>query len=118
MIVDLNEALRGLNRQNDIVGYGDEYSKSRPTSTRNHYVRIKTIPVEGGADVVIEGLHNLIFSDGEMQKVLHLREDYGPRIGERVMCNGKLIKVKQKRWGGGGRLEVLDEDTQTWMIWS
>lgn len=115
--MDLNSALHGKLKNDDIVGFGDAYSKASRTSTRNYYIRVTTIPVKGGADVVIEGLHHLIFSDGEMQKVLHLREDYGPRIGERVMCNGKLIKVKQKRWGGGGRLEVLDEDTQTWMIW-
>ena len=46
--------------------------------------------------------------------VVRLRNGDGPRIGERFMCHGRLIKVADKRYDDNAKLWVMDEDTLAW----
>lgn len=73
--------------------------------------------IEDGAAIVITAKHGLTFDDGSTTKEIVLRSDYGPRIGERVMCGKVLVKVLQKRYDSEHRVQLLDEDTRAWFIW-
>ncbi len=101
------------------VGFGDDYSRTRATSTMNAFVRVETRPVAGGADVVV-GVRRDYFIAPEIdvygdEVVIHLRKDYGPRVGERVTIRGRLVKVAERRYDPTGRLMLLDEDTRVWL---
>jgi len=72
---------------------------------------------EDGAAIVITAKHGLTFEDGSKVKEVVLRSDYGPRIGERVMCGKTLVKVSQKRYDSNHKLMVMDEDTKAWFAW-
>lgn len=45
------------------------------------------------------------------------RPKRGPRLGEREMVGGRLVKVLSKKYDHRGRLLVLDEDTGHWLVW-
>ena len=115
--MDLKSVKLFSEQKHDVVGYGDDYSQKNTTTTKNYYVRVTTTPVNGGADVVIEGLNHLIFPDGEDKTTLHLRKHARPRIGQELMIQGKFVKVKAKRFNNTGRIEVLDEYTGTWFVY-
>jgi len=103
----------------DIVGFGDS-SSEHATTTSNAYVRVTTRPTFEGAEVTVEckdGMH--LFGTDERKKTLILvREKKEPHPGQRVMLDGRLVKVSKTRRSHEGRLEVFDEDTQTWLRWS
>lgn len=73
---------------------------------------------EDGAVLVIKTKHDLRFEDGSTTKEMVLRANYGPRLGERVMCGGVLVKVADKRYSESGAMWVMDEDTKAWFEWS
>lgn len=50
--------------------------------------------------------------DGEY--VVYMREKKPPRIGERRMVHGRLIKVAQVRYDRSGNRWLLDADTMAW----
>lgn len=106
-----------LKIRDDVVGFGDETSKRGRTVNGNYFIRVTTVPCAGGADITIETKHGLKFSDGSTTLKKHIRHDFGPRIGERVMLHGRLVKVADRYWDSSGRLLLLDEDTQAWCIW-
>ena len=72
---------------------------------------------DDGSTLVVSAKNGLMFEDGSKVKKLVLRSDYGPRIGERVMCGKTLVKVAQKRYDSDYRLMVMDEDTKAWFAW-
>ena len=88
------------------------------TMNSNYFVRMETTPSHGGCDLTISALRGLTFEDGSTSMNLHLRKEHGPRIGERVMVNGVLVKVLDKRYGDNGSLLLLDEDTKAWHKWN
>lgn len=106
-----------LHINDDVIGFGDDVSRRGRTVNGNYFVRVTTVPCAGGADVTIEAKHGLKFSDGTTSFTKHIRRDFGPRIGERVMMHGRLIKVADRHWDPSGRLLLLDEDTQAWCVW-
>jgi len=73
--------------------------------------------LEDGAVLVITAKYGLTFDDGSTIREIVVKNDYGPRIGERVMCGKTLIKVAQKRYDSEHRLQLFDEDTHAWFIW-
>lgn len=72
---------------------------------------------EDGAKLIVKAINGLRFQDGSTTKEIILRSDYGPRIGERIICGGLLVKVADKRYSESGSLWVLDEDTRAWFEW-
>lgn len=95
----------------------DGQSREQATTTRNEYVRVTTIPRDGGFDVVVGSVYRLKTESGESTVTLHFRNDHGPRIGERVMIGRTLVKVADKRYDQSGTIHVLDEDTKAWHKW-
>ena len=106
-----------LHISDDVIGFGDEQSRRGRTVNGNYFIRVTTVPCAGGADITIETKHGLKFSDGSTTLTKHVRREFGPRIGERVMLHGRLVKVADKRYDRSGNLQILDEDTQAWCIW-
>lgn len=106
-----------LHIRDDVVGFGDEQSRRGRTVNGNYFIRVTTVPCAGGADITIETKHGLKFSDGSTTLTKHVRKEFGPRIGERVMLHGRLVKVADRYWDSSGRLLLFDEDTQAWCIW-
>lgn len=100
----------------DVIGFGE--GATGATTTSNRYVRVTTTPRAGGADVRIEALRGIRFEDGSTEQVIRLRADHGPRVGERVMVRGQLIKVRDRYYDHAGRLVLVDEDTKGTIIWS
>ena len=101
----------------DIVGFGHD-SASHATTTCNAFVRVTTTPVSEGAEVTVECRSGFRFADGETVKSLTLiRKRREPRPGQRVMVDGRLVKVLRTRHDHAGRLELLSEDTLEWLIW-
>ena len=101
----------------DIVGFG-AMSAGKATTTSNAFVRVTTKPVIDGAEITVECKDGFRFADtGEASKTLSLvRKKREPRPGQRVMVDGRLVKVlKTKR--DQGRLMLLDEDTKGWIVW-
>ena len=100
----------------DIVGFG-AMSAEKATTTSNAFVRVTTKPVIDGAEVIVECKDGFRFTDGETSKTLSLvRKKREPRPGQRVMVDGRLVKVlRTKR--DQGRLLLLDEDTKGWVVW-
>lgn len=70
--------------------------------------------LENGSAIVITAKNGLAFDDGSRTCEILLTDDYGPRIGERVMCGDVLVKVAQKRRSEDRRLWLMDEDTRAW----
>lgn len=79
--------------------------------------KVEEIATEDGVKLVIEALNGLTFDDGSTVMEVSPRMERLPRVGERVMCNGKLIKVKERKFNGSGTLMLLDEDTEEWCLW-
>ena len=98
------------------VGVG-EATRGRATTMGNPYALITTIPREGGFDLVVSSNSRATTEDGNKSVTVRFREDHGPRIGERVMMAGRLVKVAEKRFDSAGRIMVMDEDTHAWMPW-
>ena len=98
------------------AGFG-EATRGKATTMGNPYALITTIPREGGFDVVVSSNGKETTEGGERSATIRFREDHGPRIGERVMVNGRLVKVADKRWDQSGALHVMDEDTRAWTPW-
>lgn len=101
------------------VGFGDDYSRRRTTHTMNAHVRVETRPCTGGADVTITARRGFatmpeVEVDGD-SVTIHVRKDAGPRIGESIMVGRRHVIVAGRRWDSRGGLQVLDEDTGTWM---
>ena len=40
-----------------------------------------------------------------------------PRVGQMVMCGGRLIKVKERKFNSAGTLMLFDEDMKEWCLW-
>lgn len=99
------------------TGFGDA-TKGKTTTMGNPYALFTTIPRDGGFDLVVSAKGNATTEGGERTVTLHFREDHGPRIGERVMVNHRLVKVADRRYDQAGRLQLLDEDLGTWEPWS
>lgn len=101
------------------VGFGDDYSRSRITSTMNAFIRVETRPIAGGADVCITPRRGYIVvpevdhDSGEV--TVRVRKDAGPRIGQRVMVGRRLVEVAERRWTTKGTLQIRDADTGAWM---
>lgn len=72
---------------------------------------------EHGARLKITTKNGLTFEDGSSSTEVIVRDDYGPRVGERVMCGNTLVKVEQKRYDQSDRLMLMDEDTKAWFVW-
>ena len=72
---------------------------------------------EKGSVLRISTKNGLVFEDGSTTMEVVLRSDYGPRIGERVMCGKVLVKVAQRRYDDNHDLMVMDEDTKAWFRW-
>lgn len=100
----------------DKVGFGKQ-SETCATTTRNEHARVTTIPRKNGFDVVVGSVRGLKTENGDSTVTIRFREDHGPRIGERVMVNGRLVKIADKRWDQAGALHVMDEDTRAWLAW-
>lgn len=98
------------------VGFG-EPARGHATTMGNPYALFTTIPRDGGFDVVVGAKGGATTEGGEATVTLHFREDHGPRIGERVMVNHRLVKVADRRYDQTGRLQLLDEDLGTWDPW-
>ena len=98
------------------AGFG-EATRGRATTMGNPYALFTTIPRDGGFDVVVGARGGARDESGEQTVTLHFRRDHGPRIGERVMVNHRLVKVADKRYDATGRIQLLDEDTGTWEPW-
>lgn len=106
----------GLSINEDVIGFGEPSKRGR-TVNGNYFIRVTTTPCVGGADVLIETRHGLMFDDGTTERVERIRKDLGPRIGERSMVCGMLVKVADKRYDDSGSLWVMDEDTRAWLPW-
>ena len=106
----------------DIVGFGHVSTKV-PTTTRNAHVRVTTIPVDGGADVVIEALgKRRVYPQAEVSSdgrscTIHLSDYDTPRIGQRVCIGRMLAKVAGVRFDDSGHCFVIDEDTGAQLRW-
>lgn len=73
---------------------------------------------EDGVKLVIEALNGLTFEDGGTAMEVVPSTDRLPRVGERVMCNGRLVKVKERKFNSEGSLMLYDEDMEEWCLWS
>lgn len=70
---------------------------------------------DDGVDLTIEcGGAALVEQIDKGTVVVRLRNGDGPRIGERIMRHGRLIKVADKRYDDDAKLWVMDEDTKAW----
>ena len=99
----------------DVIGFG-EPSRRATTVNMNFFSRFTTTPVKGGCDVTVDALKGLTFEDGSKSVTLHMRKDWCPRPGQRVMVGGRLVKVKRTK-REDGRLKILDEDSGGWLTW-
>lgn len=72
---------------------------------------------EDGAVLTIWTRDGLKFEDGSTVKEIVARRDFGPMVGERVMCDGRLIKVTKRRYDASYNLWLMDEDTRSWLPW-
>ena len=79
-----------------------------------HYA-VTEVETDEGVDLTIEceGVA-LTEQTDKGTVVVRLRNGDGPRIGERIMCHGRLIKVADKRYDDDAKLWVMDEDTLAW----
>lgn len=94
-------------------------SKRGMLCTPNAFIRLETHPVAGGADVRVVARRGHVIAPeidqdtGEV--IIHLRKNVGPRVGETVMIDHRAIVVADRRWDSHGRLQLLDEDMNTWI---
>lgn len=72
---------------------------------------------EDGVKLVIEALNGLTFEDGSTVMEVVPSTDRLPRVGQRVMCGGRLIKVKERKFNSAGTLMLFDEDMKEWCLW-
>lgn len=72
---------------------------------------------EDGVKLVIEALNGLTFEDGSTVMEVVPSTDRLPRAGQRVMCGGRLIKVKERKFNSAGTLMLFDEDMKEWCLW-
>lgn len=72
---------------------------------------------EDGVKLVIEALNGLTFEDGSTVMEVVPSTDRLPRVGQRVMCGGRLIKVKKRKFNSAGTLMLFDEDMKEWCLW-
>ena len=72
---------------------------------------------EDGVKLVIEALNGLTFEDGSTVMEVVPSTDRLPRVGQRVMCGGRLIKVKERKFNSEGSLMLFDEDMEEWCLW-
>ena len=101
--------------QRDVVGFG-AMSATHATTTSNAFVRVTTKPVFEGAEVTVECKDGMCFADGETERTLVLvRSKSQYRPGKRVMVDGRLVKIRRRKYDGG-RLLVQDEDTLLWHV--
>lgn len=88
---------------------------------KNRFVKVITDTCDGGADIRIYACGSYVIDSdievGTGAVRMRLRHDTGPRVGQRVMVDGRLVKVKDRRWSDDGRLMLLDEDTRAWVPW-
>ena len=86
----------------------------------NAHATFVTIPVEGGADIIVQPRRGHVISRevevDPIQVVIRVRKDDGPRTGETVMVDGKAATVAERRRDSNGRLQIRDEDTNSWMV--
>lgn len=81
---------------------------------------IEVTRVDGGVDITVTAEDgHLVDAIGQSVEqggsiTLHVRDYDVPRDGSRVMAGGRLVKVCDRRYGQGGRLWLLDEDTRVW----
>lgn len=73
--------------------------------------------VEGGAVLTVRALNGLVFENGETVMDIPLMADYGPMVGESVICDRKHVTVAQKRYDANHSIWVMDEDTGAWYQW-
>lgn len=95
----------------------DGANAGEATTVGNPHALVTTIPRDGGFDVVVSSNGGATTEDGQRTVTVRFREDHGPRVGERVMLRGRLVKVADKRWDQAGRLQVFDEDLRVWEPW-
>lgn len=72
---------------------------------------------EDGVKLVIEALNGLTFEDDSTVMEVIPSTDRLPRVGQRVMCGGRLIKVKERKFNNAGTLMLFDEDMKEWCLW-
>ena len=72
---------------------------------------------EDGVKLVIEALNGLTFEDDSTVMEVVPSTDKLPRVGQRVMCGGRLIKVKERKFNSAGTLMLFDEDMKEWCLW-
>lgn len=72
---------------------------------------------EDGVKLVIETLNGLTFEDDSTVMEVVPSTDRLPRVGQRVMCGGRLIKVKERKFNNAGTLMLFDEDMKEWCLW-
>lgn len=73
--------------------------------------------VDDGFDITVnvdDGYYVDLERGDNDEVVVRMREKRPPRIGERRMVHGRLIKVAQVRYDAGGNRWLLDADTMAW----
>ena len=83
--------------------------------------RIEVTHVDDGVDIKITADDGMLVDaiDQQVEQgdsiTLHVRGSMVPRKGSRVMAEGRLVKVAERRYNEeSGRMWLLDEDTHVW----
>lgn len=85
--------------------------------TKLEYFDVDEQIANDGAILVIKARNGFLFENGKPELKIVVKRDYGPRIGERVMCGKVLVKVADKRYDSKMNVQVMDEDTKVWFKW-